>query len=79
MTTTTISALRANIKQYIDSVMTNHETVIINRGNSGAVLISLDEYNSIMATEKVLKNRSIASKLDKVADEDTIEVDINDL
>ena len=45
MTTTTISDFRANAKQYIDWVINDSGTLLINRGNTAAVLISLEEYN----------------------------------
>lgn len=53
MKTTTISNLRANIKEYVDGVIDGGSTLLINRGNTGAVLMSLDEYNSIVATRYV--------------------------
>lgn len=43
MTVTNISDSRANAKQYIDGVINDANAVVINRGNSAAVLISLDE------------------------------------
>jgi antitoxin YefM len=48
----TISDFRKNIKKYLDSVSDDFETLIINRGqSSGVVVISLDEYNSLNATQ----------------------------
>lgn len=42
---------RTNLKQYLDDVEKNNETLIIKRGSgNGTVLISLDEYNSILET-----------------------------
>ena len=80
MTTTTISDFRANIKQYVESVLTSHEPVIINRGSTGAVLISLDEYNSIRATERVLANPSVLESIKSSdAEEESIEVNIDEL
>jgi len=54
MITTNITDFRANAKQYVDSIINNNGTLLINRGNTAAVLISLEEYNSIKATEGVL-------------------------
>ena len=54
MQTTTISGFRANIKHYVDSVIDSGDVVIVNRGNTGAVLISLDKYNSIKGTQALL-------------------------
>ena len=48
MLTATISDFRKDIRKYLDSVTNNFETLIINRGkDSGVVVISLDEYNSL--------------------------------
>ena len=54
MVATNISDFRSNIRQYVDQVLNDGSTVIINRGNTAAVLISLDEYNSIRATEDLI-------------------------
>mgnify|MGYP001021096220 CR=1 FL=1 len=59
MLTTTISDFRKDIKRYLDSVTNNFETLIINRGkDSGVVVISLDEYNSLNATNHELSSKS---------------------
>ena len=51
MLVTSISEFRKDIKEYFDRVTNNFETLIINRGkNSGVVIMSLEEYNSLMAT-----------------------------
>ena len=51
MRTANYTDLRANLKGYIDAVVDDCDTVIINRGNGkGVVMISLDEYNSIKET-----------------------------
>jgi antitoxin YefM len=48
MLTTTLSDFRKNIKHYIESVIENVYNLIINRGkDSGVVIMSLDEYNSL--------------------------------
>ncbi len=65
MLTTTISEFRKNIKKYLDSVSENFETLIINRGkDSGVVVISLDEYNSLNATQHELASKKNESRLD---------------
>ena len=51
MQITTVSDFRKDIKTYLDRVAKNFETLIINRGkDSGIVVMSLQEYNSLMAT-----------------------------
>ena len=48
MRTANYTDLRANLKGYIDSVIDDCDTVLINRGNgTGVVMISLEEYNSL--------------------------------
>ena len=65
MLTTTISDFRKDIKRYLDSVTNNFETLIINRGkDSGVVVISLDEYNSLNATNHELSSKSNEVRLD---------------
>jgi len=65
MLTTTISDFRKDIKRYLDSVTNNFETLIINRGkDSGVVVISLDEYNSLNATNHELSSKLNEARLD---------------
>ena len=55
---------RKELKDYLDSVELNNETLIIKRGSGrGAVLISLDEYNSIMETLHLLSSKKNAQRL----------------
>ena len=63
MQTTTISGLRANIKHFVDAVIESGDVVIVNRGNTGAVLISLDEYNSILGTAGILSSPTWAASV----------------
>lgn len=83
MTVTNISDFRANAKQYIDTVINEDNAVIINRGNSAAVLISLDEYNSIKATERVITLPKVKSVIESGISGlqlgNTIEVNIDEL
>ncbi len=65
MITTNISDFRKNIKSYLDRVVQNFETLIINRGkDEGIVVMSLDEYNSLMATNHELSSRKNERRLD---------------
>ncbi len=65
MLTTTISDFRKNIKRYLDRVTENFETLIINRGkDNGVVIISLDEYNSLYATQHELSSKINEARLD---------------
>ena len=65
MLTTTISDFRKDIKKYLDNVTKNFETLIINRGkDNGVVIISLDEYNSLRATQHELSSKANEKRLD---------------
>ena len=65
MLTASISDFRKDIKKYLDNVTENFETLIINRGkDSGVVIISLDEYNSLNATQHELSSRINETRLD---------------
>ena len=60
---------RKDIKRYFDKVTDNFETLIINRGkDTGVVIMSLDEYNSLMATNYELSSRTNEKRLDSAID-----------
>ena len=83
MRVTNISGLRAHIKDYVDSVLDYGIPVIVNRGEDAVVMISLDEYNSVMATKHVLSTDSLYNALKKGLEEsknnETIEIDLDAL
>ncbi len=83
MTVATISEFRANVKRYVDDVINNSSSLLINRGNTAAVLISLDEYNSIKETEKVLFSEKLSGRLESGIEElnsgKAVTVDIDEL
>ncbi len=55
---------RTGLKGFLDNVENNHETLIIKRkSGKGTVMISLDEYNSIMETVHLLKSKANADRL----------------
>lgn len=61
----TISDFRKDIKSYLDQVVKGFETLIINRGkDSGIVVMSLKEYNSLIATNYELSTRANEKRLD---------------
>ena len=84
MRTANFTDFRANLKSYIDAVINDYDTVIINRGNdTGVVLISLEEYNSLKETEYIMSSPETMKAIRK-GDEDIkngrgIKVDIDDL
>ena len=55
---------RTDLKRYLDNVEENNETLIIKRkSGKGIVMISLDEYNSILETVHLLKSKANADRL----------------
>jgi antitoxin YefM len=55
---------RISLKKYLDKVEESNETLIIKRGSGkGTVLISLDEYNSIMETVHLLSSKTNSDRL----------------
>ena len=59
MQVTTISSFRANIKQYYDNVLLTEEPLIITKGDTGAVLLPLNEYNALQRRLEILSNSSV--------------------
>lgn len=65
MITASISEFRKDIKDYLNRVTQNFETLIINRGkNSGVVVISLEEYNSLITTQHEMSSTKNKARLD---------------
>jgi antitoxin YefM len=65
MLTTTLSDFRKDIKRYLDEVTQSFETLIINRGkDSGVVIISLEEYNSLQSTQHEMSSKVNQQRLD---------------
>ena len=57
------SSIRNNLKDYCDRVTDENETVIVTRKDEkNVVIISLDEYNSIM---KSAKNSDYLNRIDR--------------
>ena len=58
------SEFRGDLKRYLDNVELNNETLIIKRSKGrGTVMISLDEYNSLMETVHLLSSKANADRL----------------
>ncbi len=65
MLTATISEFRRNMKKYFDSIDENFETLIVNRSkDKGIVVMSLEEYNSLLATQLELSSATNIERLD---------------
>ena len=55
---------RTHLKKYLDDVEQNNETLILKRGGGkGTVIISMDEYNSIMETMHLLSSKKNANRI----------------
>lgn len=83
MLTATISDFRKDIRRYLDRVTKDFETLIINRGkDNGVVIISLDEYNSLQATQHELLSKANEKRLDsaikKLTDKSSFQKDLID-
>ena len=64
MIATNFSEFRTGLKGFLDSVENDNEILIIKRkAGKGTVLISLDEYNSIMETMHLLSSKKNADRL----------------
>ena len=60
------SDLRQNLKSYMDKVYNDHDPLIITRkNNENIVLLSIDEYNSLIETNYLLGNEANAEHLRK--------------
>ena len=67
MLTATISDFRKNLKEYLNKVSDNLDTLIINRGkDSGIVVLSLEAYNSLSTKAKT--SSKIVNNLDSSID-----------
>lgn len=66
MKTTSYTDLKANLKSYIDAVIDDYDTVVVNHGNGkGVVMISLDEYNSLKETEYLMSSPNTMKAIHK--------------
>ncbi len=55
---------RKDLKRYLDEVENNGEMLIVKRkSGNGAVMISLEEYNSMMETLHLLSSKNNADRL----------------
>ena len=84
MKTANYTDLRANLKNYIDAVINDSETVIVNRGGGqGVVIISLEEYNSIKETEYIMRSSAMVDAIKQaekeISDGEGVRIDIDDL
>ncbi len=58
------SELRKKLKDYLDRVYDDHEPLIVTRkNNQNVVLLSIEEYNSLIETNYLLSNVANAKRL----------------
>ena len=66
MNAITYTDLRQNLKTYMDKVIQDNDPLIITRKNKkNVILISVDEYNSLIETNYLLSNEANAEHLKK--------------
>lgn len=64
MIATNFSEFRIGLKGFLDKVENDNETLIIKRkSGAGSVLISLEEYNSLIETMHLLSSKKNADRL----------------
>ena len=84
MRTATFSDFSSNVKNYFNSVIDNCDSIIVNRNSDeAAVLLSLDEYNSLMETLYLMSSRETMTDI-RQAEQDIkegkgIEVNLDEL
>ena len=55
---------RTKLKEYLDEIENNNEMLVLKRGTGkGTVMISLDEYNSLIETAHLLSSQKNAERL----------------
>ena len=84
MRTSNYTDFRKNLKKHLDSVVIDNDPLIISRGdNTAVVVLSLEEYNSIMETEYIMASPGVLADIEKsrqdIKDGKGIEIDINQL
>lgn len=58
------SEFRNELKSYLNSVENDNEILVLKRGKGkGVVIISMDEYNSLMETVHLLSSKKNAQRL----------------
>lgn len=64
MTTQSLAAVKAHFSKVIDEVAGTHERVVVTRnGSPVAVIMAVDDYESLMETLEVLSDRSAVAAI----------------
>lgn len=70
MQTISYTALRANLAKALDKVCEDHNPVVVTRANAkSTVLLCLEDYESIMETNYLLKSPANAERLKAAIEE----------
>jgi len=63
--TLSVNQFRANLKQYVDNAVDNHEPLTVSRKNGEAfVVLSLEDYNREQETLYVLNNNILMGQVE---------------
>ncbi len=70
MRTANFTDLRKNLKQYLDQVIEDSDRLIVPRsGGKGVVMMSLDEYNSLVETEYLMSSKAMMKAIREAEEE----------
>lgn len=84
MRTANYTELRKNLKVHMDAVINDNDALVVDRGNNtGIVMISLEEYNSMLETEYIMSSKAVLNDIQKslseIAEGKGVEIDVNEL